>query len=263
MKVPSTLIACLAGASFLLVPPRASAQLRFSWNVRPLIRYIEGKVLMDGQSVALEPDNSYLPDGHVLGTAQGRVQTSLASAFRSVTNAFLAENSSLKLLSGQLPDQAIEVLSGSVILECRFRDKEAGAGVSVTFKDVTIDLSKTGEYRIDADLGRLRVYSGEATVTRGVGLECVDEGGCRRVVGRQDANTVQVHKGEQLNLDETLLTSTFDTKDTDVFYHWARHRLSKTPGVLGFAPPPSPRGIYLPSTENASSTLPGMPPNWL
>jgi hypothetical protein len=237
MKVPSTLIAFVAWVSVLAGPPGAWGQrLGFSWNVWPLVRYVEGKVLLDGQSAALEPDRSYLNDGHVLGTAQGRVQTSLASVFLAETNAFLAEHSSLRMLSGQLLDQALEILSGSAIIECSFRSKDTGAGLSVIYKEITIDLSESGEYRIDADPGRLRVYHGEATVTYGVGLECTDEGGCRRVVGHRQANTVQVHKGEQVNLDEALLASTFDTKDTDAFYHWVRWRLSATPRLLAVGP---------------------------
>ena len=80
MTLRSTLIACLACASVLVGPLCAWGPLRFSWNLRPLIRYVEGKILLDGQNVALEPDRSFLSDGHVLETAQGRVQPSLASS---------------------------------------------------------------------------------------------------------------------------------------------------------------------------------------
>lgn len=243
MTVQSTLITCVGWAALLAGPSCAWGQYAAIWIDRPLIRYAEGKVLLDGQNVALRPDKFLLLDGQVLGTAEGRVQTALVSVFLAETNAYLAENSSLRMLSGQLPAQAIEILSGSTIIECTLSGKDMGAGLSVRYKEVTIDLSKSGEYRIDADLGRLRVYQGDATVTYGVSLECAEAGGCRRIVGRRPANTVQVHKGEQVSLDESLLASTFNAKETDAFSHWVRRRVAGVPRR-----PPMPPGRRLPFT---------------
>jgi hypothetical protein len=77
--------------------------------------------------------------------------------------------------------------------------------ITVRYKDATIALSKQGLYRLDADAGRLRVYDGEASAT--VGLK-----------------TVQVHKGKQVELDDALLATSFDVKDTDAFYRWVSRR---------------------------------------
>ena len=231
MKAPSTWIAWagfIAGA-VLVGSPSARGQYRTDWIYRPLFRYAEGKVLLDGQNVALEPGKSFLFDGQVLGTAEGRAQTLLGRAFQRETTVFLAEKSSLKILYGELPDQTLEVLSGSAIIECNLPSKEPASSLSVRYKGITIYLNKKGEYRIDAELGRLRVLDGEATVNYGFSLDCAKGPGCVWVVGRGPTKTAQVRKGEQFSLDEDLPASAFDIKDTDAFYHWVRRRLSAPP----------------------------------
>ena len=49
---------------------------------------------------------------------------------------------------------------------------------------------------MDAEPSLLRVYDGEAEVING-------------------AKTITAHKGRQVQLDDTLVATTFDTKDTD------------------------------------------------
>lgn len=165
-----------------------------------LIHYVEGKVLLEGQPV--DPKFGDFPEvknDQVLQTAEGRAEVLLTpGVFLRV-----AENSSFKMLSNRLSDTALEVLSGSAMVEVDELSKDNA--ITVRYKDATIALSKQGLYRVDADTERLRVYDGQADVTYAV-------------------KTVQVHKGKQVELNETLLASSFDTKDTDAFYRWVARR---------------------------------------
>lgn len=165
-----------------------------------MIHYVEGKVLLEGQPV--DPKFGDFPEvknDQVLETTEGRAEVLLTPG----VFLRLAENSSFKMLSNRLSDTAFEVLSGSAMVEVDELMKDNA--ITVRYKDATIALSKQGLYRVDTDSERLRVYDGEGDVTYGI-------------------KTVQVHKGKQVELSETLLTSTFDTKDTDAFYRWVSRR---------------------------------------
>jgi len=165
-----------------------------------LIHYVEGKVLLEGQPVDLKfGDFPEVKNDQVLETAEGRAEVLLTPG----VFLRLAENSSFKMLSNRLSDTAIEVLSGSAMVEVDELMKDNA--ITVRYKDATIALSKEGLYRVDAGTERLRVYDGEADVTYAI-------------------KTVQVHKGKQVELNETLLATSFDTKDTDAFYHWVSRR---------------------------------------
>ncbi len=196
---------------------RVSLVSRFGWSVvlagascawgqsvisaqSGMVHYVEGKVLLEGQPV--EPKFGDFPavkNNEVLETAEGRAEVLLTPG----VFLRLAENSSFKMLSNRLSDTAFEVLSGSAMVEVDELMKDNA--ITVRYKDATMALSKQGLYRVDADSGKLRVYDGEAAVTYGL-------------------KTVQVHKGKQVELAETLLASTFDVKDTDAFYRWVSRR---------------------------------------
>jgi hypothetical protein len=196
---------------------RVSLVSRFGWSVvlagascawgqsvisaqSGMVHYVEGKVLLEGQPV--EPKFGDFPavkNNEVLETAEGRAEVLLTPG----VFLRLAENSSFKMLSNRLSDTAFEVLSGSAMVEVDELMKDNA--ITVRYKDATMALSKQGLYRVDADSGKLRVYDGEADVTYGI-------------------KTVQVHKGKQVELTETLLASTFDVKDTDAFYRWVSRR---------------------------------------
>jgi len=165
-----------------------------------MIHYVEGKVLLEGQPVEAKfGDFPEVKNDQVLETAEGRAEVLLTPGV------FLrmAENSSFKMLSNKLSDTAFEVKSGSIMVEADEIRKDTA--ITIRYKDSTIALAKQGLYRVDADSDRLRVYDGEADVTYGI-------------------KTVQVHKGHQVVLDEALLATTFDTKDTDAFYRWVSRR---------------------------------------
>jgi hypothetical protein len=211
-------------ATLLLSAPRLSGQIA--------VLNMEGTVLLDGKPVVFRPvgprpgrppapDARYHPlitDGQLLETAGGRVE-----AWRCL---FLAENSSLKMLSDHQTDVVVEIRSGSAMVDTTTIRNPA---VTVQYQDATIVIAKSGQYRIDADSGRLRIYQGEATVTYGVAFQCSPLGACRLTVGRGPANTVQVHKGEQVVLNEALPVSALDGNGKDAFDRWVAARLTPAP----------------------------------
>ena len=165
-----------------------------------MVHYVEGTVLLEGQQV--DPKFGEFPEvknDQVLKTEEGRAEVLLTPG----VFLRLAENSSFRMLSNRLADTAIEVLSGSVMFEVDELLKDNA--ITVKYKDATVALNKDGLYRVEADPARLKVYEGAAQVIYGT-------------------KTVEAHKGHQVALDETLLASSFDTKDTDSFYRWASRR---------------------------------------
>jgi hypothetical protein len=165
-----------------------------------MIHYVEGKVLLEGQPV--DPKFGEFPEvknNEVLQTEEGRAEVLLTpGVFLRV-----AENSSFRMLSNRLSDTAFEVLSGSTLIEVDELLKDNA--ITVKYKDATVSLTKHGLYRFDVEAARMRVYDGDAQAIYAV-------------------KTVEVHKGRQVLLDETLATTSFDTKDTDAFYNWASRR---------------------------------------
>ena len=98
-------------AAILLSAPQASGQIE--------IQYMEGKVSLDGQPIAIRRDKSsgltnfpYINNGQVLETANGRVW--------AWWGLFLAENSSLKMVSdhGGLSGASVDDRSGRVTEKC-------------------------------------------------------------------------------------------------------------------------------------------------
>lgn len=217
--VRSSMMLCAGCAAVLLSAPQA-------WEQLP-IRYVEGKVLLDGQLVALERLKyhrltlAYYPPiqyGQVLETANGRVDAGYGPTF----GLFLGENSSIRILTATLRDLTFEIQSGRVVVD------RSGSKVTITirYRDAMIVLDKGGQWLIDADSGRICVLSGSATVTYGVALECASAGACRLVVGRQPANTVEVMKGQQVVLNEILPISPFDKNENKTFKRWVDRRLT-------------------------------------
>lgn len=167
-----------------------------------MIHYVEGTVTLEGQAV--EPKFGEFPEvknGQTLATTEGRVEVLLTPG----VFLRLSEDSSFKMISNKLADTSLEVVSGSALIEVDELLKDNMLMIKV--KDSSIELSKHGLYRIDADPSRLKVYDGEALVTSG-------------------SQTVTAHKGRQVDLNGVLVASNFDPKTTDPFYRWASRRSS-------------------------------------
>lgn len=168
-----------------------------------LIHMVEGQAYIGDK--ALEPKKGTFDDlkvNQVLRTEDGRVEVLLTpGAFLR-----LAEASSVKMVSNKLSETKVDVLTGSVILECA--ELLDGNSIALTYRDRSIAIRKPGLFRIDADQNMLRVYEGEVIVTTADG-------------------TQTVKKGQLTDLGATVLaTSKFNAKIGDDFYRWAQRRAS-------------------------------------
>lgn len=165
-----------------------------------LIHYTEGDVLL--QDKAVETNGVKFQDmknGDVLRTQEGRAEVLLTPG--SVL--WMKEQTSVKMVSNRLAHTAVEVLSGSVVVECP--EVAPGTEVVLTFKDTTVEFAKKGIVRIDTDPAAVKVYSGEAIVTRG-------------------NDTLTLKEGKQTTLAGVLQPEKFDNKVGDSFYRWAARR---------------------------------------
>jgi hypothetical protein len=165
-----------------------------------MINHVEGQVLLDGQPVDLKFGQfPRVENESILATQDGRAEVLLTPG----VFLRLDENSSFKMLSNHLSDTALEVVSGSAILEVDEMLKDNA--ITLHFKNGTISLDKRGLYRFDTELSRMRVYDGQADVL-------------------VDQKTTTVRKGRQVVFGDALVASNFDTNDSDPFYRWASRR---------------------------------------
>lgn len=165
-----------------------------------MVNYVEGKVLLDGKPVEMKfgvfPQ---MKNESQLRTEEGRAEILLSpGAFIRV-----AENSGVKMVSDRLTDTRLEFLSGSAVVECAELAKDEA--LTITYKDATISLLRNGFYRFDSDPAQLKVYDGEASVTR--------------------AGTTQtVRHSHLLPLEGPAVAAKFDDQAGDSLTSWARRR---------------------------------------
>ncbi len=127
-----------------------------------LVNYFEGNVFLDGQPLVRKFGVfGRLKPGSTLLTQSGRAEVLLTPNvyFR------MGENSTIRMISDSFDDTRVELLAGSASVDSEHAP--AGDFVKVIFRDSAIRILKPGRYRIDADPAQLRVYEGEANVTRG------------------------------------------------------------------------------------------------
>lgn len=195
MKRISVLVLILAAAVSL------SAQSVISAH-SGTIHYTEGQVTVDG--TAIQPrygEFAEVKTGQVLASQDGRAEILLTPG----VFLRLGENSSFKMISNQLTNTRLEVLSGEAMIEVGELLPENA--ITVVFHGADISLAKRGLFRIDSDPARLRVYEGEASV----------------VSANMDPTTVR--KGREMMFGKAKLEAkNFDVKDTDEFYRWGARR---------------------------------------
>ena len=152
------LLLALALVSVLL--PRASAQSVISAR-SGLVNFLEGVVFLDGQPLARKSGTfARLRDGSTLATESGRAEVLLTPD----TYLRIGADSSIRMISDSIDDTQVELLAGSAILDsARAPD---GDFVKIVFKDSSIRILKQGHFRMDAEPPQLRVYDGQAEVTR-------------------------------------------------------------------------------------------------
>jgi hypothetical protein len=147
----------LAAVSPLL--PYASAQSVIAAH-SGVVNFSEGVVFVDGQPLDRKPGIFMrLAEGATLSTEGGRAEVLLTPD----TYLRIGADTSIRMLSTDIDDTKVELLSGSAILDSA--QAPAGSFVKIVFKGETIRPVKPGNYRMDAEPPQLRVFKGEAEVS--------------------------------------------------------------------------------------------------
>jgi hypothetical protein len=190
-------MALMLGTGLLSLP--MAAQMVVSAK-SGLVHYVEGDVSLGGEAV--NPKIGHFPDmkeGQILRTEEGRAEVLLnPGVFMRV-----AENSSVKMLSNRLVDTRLDVLSGMVMIEVAEMTKEQG--LTLAYKDASVEIRKKGLYRINGDQGTLQVYDGEA-------------------VASLNGQTATLKDSKETALTGVLGPEKFSKEETDPFYRWASRR---------------------------------------
>ncbi len=174
-------------------------------SARPgVIHYTEGDVLLDNKLV--QPKFGLFPDikqDKVLRTELGRAEVLLTpGVFLRI-----GENTAVRMLANKLDDTRMELLSGTVLLECA--EILEGNSISLVHNGKTIAFRKKGLYRLNSDPPELRTYDGEAEVLSG-------------------RLPLRVRAGRLANLDGEPVTTRFDTKAGDPLHRWSARRANYT-----------------------------------
>jgi hypothetical protein len=166
-----------------------------------LIHYLEGRVFLNDQLI--ESKIGEFPDvkeKQQVRTEQGRVEILLTPG----VFLRLGENSAIRMITNRLIDTRVDFLSGEALVEADEILKDNG--VTIVYKDYSVQLQKKGVYRFDADAARLRVYEGDALI-------------------QVNDKTQEVKDGHALTMDGGLQVASFDKKkDVDDLYLWGAHR---------------------------------------
>jgi hypothetical protein len=169
-----------------------------------VIQYVEGRALLGDKPV--EPKFGQFPDikeNQEFRTEDGRAEILLTpGVFLRI-----GENSSIRMLSTQLTNTRVEVLSGSAIIESTEIPKDNA--VQLVYKKDSISLMKQGLYRLDTEPAHFQVFEGEAVVT-------------------DPSGQLTLKAGKQTNLAGVLMAENFDRKadDQDSLYRWSDRRAS-------------------------------------
>lgn len=190
-------LAILIGAGAL----GATAHAQSVISVRSgIIHHAEGKVFLADNLV--EPKFGQFPEmkpESVLRTEEGRVEVLLTPGV------FLrmGEDSAFRLVNNKLEDTQLELVAGSVLIECaELLDDNA---VTFRYQDYSFTPRKAGLFRLDAEPGRLRVYDGEVIVTAA-------------------GSETKVKRGREMSLDGGVELAKFDASVGDPLHRWSKRR---------------------------------------
>jgi FecR protein len=165
-----------------------------------VIHLAEGDVFLADKLV--EPKFGEFPEmkpAAVLRTEDGRAEVLLTPGV------FLrmGEDSAFRMVKNQLEDTQVELVAGSLLIECA--EMLENNAVTVKFKEYSFTPHKAGIFRLDAEPGRLRVYDGEVMVIA-AGTE------------------TKVKRGKEMSLDGGVELAKFDPEMGDPLYRWAKRR---------------------------------------
>ncbi len=168
-----------------------------------LIHHMEGSVLIDNKEVTQVGDQFVsMKQGETLSTELGRAEVLLNAG----TYLRIGEDSSFKLVSADLENTRLTLLSGTVLIEVADLPKDTSATIEVLGSQIA--LKKRGLYEFTASApGNVRVYDGEISLTA------------------SGATPIKISKGREIAFN--ALSSgpgKFDEKDTSELYNWGSRR---------------------------------------
>src|SRR5713226_1468116 len=165
-----------------------------------VVHYVEGTAYVNTERV--DPKFGQFPEikqVQEFRTEEGRAEILLTpGVFLRV-----AENSSIRMVSNKLTDTRVEVLTGSVMVECD--DIAKDNAIMLLYKGNTMILTKRGLYRVDTNPARFQVYEGEAIV-------------------KGESGQLTLKGGKETALQGVLMAANFDKKATDDLYLWSNRR---------------------------------------
>jgi hypothetical protein len=167
-----------------------------------VVHYVEGKAYINDTLV--EPKFGKfleIKENQELRTGEGRAEVLLTPGV------FLrmSENSSIRMLSTRLTDTRVEILTGSVMVECDDAPKDNA--VTLLYKGTSMLLVKHGLYRLDANQTRFQVYDGESIV-------------------KSETGPLTLKSGKRTALAGALIAENFDKRQGDELYIWSSQRSS-------------------------------------
>jgi hypothetical protein len=164
-----------------------------------LIDQTYGEVRLNGERVRIARGGlRQMKSGDILSTGEGRAEALLAPeiALR------LGSRSSARLEDARLEDTRLTLEQGSAIIEVVKRQKNGR--LRVRAGAATVEFKRDGLYRFDIGPGLLRVYGGQAEVTR-------------------EGDRVVAKRGQAVNLQDILALAEF-TRIADELHSWAAQR---------------------------------------
>src|ERR1700722_12263724 len=151
-------ILSLAVASLVGLP--ASAQSVISAH-SGLIHFSDGSVFLDDQRVEQKTGKfGQMNNGSELRTQEGRAEVLLTPG----TFLRVGANSAIRMVSNNLDDTRVELLSGAAVLD-EGSDTLANKSVTVLYNLDQVHIKKPGRYRFDSEPPQVKVETGDAEVT--------------------------------------------------------------------------------------------------
>ena len=200
MRIP---VASLAIGAFLT--GSAFAQYVISAH-SGVVQTVDGQAYLNDQQVQQKfgqfPE---IKENQEFRTEEGRAEILLTpGVFLRMT-----ENSSIRMVSNKLTDTRVELLTGSIMVECDDVQKNEAKdnAIMLLYKGNSMILVKHGLYRVYADPARFQVYDGEAIV-------------------KDDSGQATLKSGKETALNGVLMAENFDKKAADDLYLWSNQRSS-------------------------------------
>ena len=169
-----------------------------------VVQTVDGRAYLNDKAVDVKfgqfPD---IKNNQEFRTEEGRAEILLTPGV------FLrmGENSSIRMVSNELSDTRVEVLTGAAMVECDEAQKGEAKDNAITliYKGHSALLLKHGLYRLDTNPASFKVYEGEAIV-------------------KGESGQVTLKAGKETSLTGVLMAESFDKKAADELYLWSNQR---------------------------------------